>query len=70
MVGWAPWISEEYAYGKVMEHLGGPDTLFTYLGEDMLMRNVPKSFRMRPFVSSKYFSGETLFIVTFYGIVF
>ena len=69
LVAWAPWIREDYAYGKVMEHLGGPDTLFTYLGETMPLGAVPKSFVKLPFVSLVYFPSEAMFIVTFYGSI-
>jgi len=50
-----------------MEHLGGSDALFDYLGETMPLRNVPESFKKLPFVSLVYFLGEATFIVTFYG---
>ena len=40
LIAWAPWITEEYAYAKAMEHLGRPDALFNYLGETMPMRDV------------------------------
>lgn len=43
LIAWAPWITEEYAYAKVMEHLGGPDALFNYLGETMPLSDVPRS---------------------------
>ena len=69
LVAWAPWITEEYAYAKVMEHLGGPDTLFTYVGETMPLSDVPLSFVRLPFVSLVYFPSEAMFIVTFYGSV-
>ena len=67
LIAWAPWITEEYAYSRVMEHLGGPDTLFNYLGETMPLKNIPKSFKKLPFASLVYFPGEAMFIVTFYG---
>ena len=69
LIAWAPWITGEYAYNKVMEHKGGPDTLFNYLGENMPLRDVPKSFVRLPFISLVYFPGEAMFIVTFYGSV-
>ena len=69
LVAWAPWITEEYAYGKVMEHLGGPDILFNYLGETMPLREVPKSFVKFPFISTVYFPSEAMFMITFYGSV-
>ena len=69
LVAWAPWITEEYAYAKVMEHLGGPDALFNYVGETIPLSDVPKSFVRLPFVSLVYFPSEAMFIVTFYGSV-
>lgn len=66
-IAWAPWITEDYAYARVMEHLGGPDTLFNYTGETMSLSDVPKSFKKLPFGSLVYFPGEAMFIVTFYG---
>ena len=69
LIAWAPWITEEYAYAKVMEHLGGSDALFNYLGETMPLSDVPKSFKKLPFVSFVYFPGEAMFIITFYGSV-
>ena len=69
LMAWAPWVTEDYAYSKVMEHLGGPDVLFNYLGETMPLSDVPKSFKKLPFVSLVYFPGEAMFTVTFYGSV-
>jgi len=69
LIAWAPWITEEYAYAKVMEHLGGSDALFKCLGETMPLSDVPKSFKKLPFVSLVYFPGEAMFIITFYGSV-
>jgi len=69
LIAWAPWITEEYAYNKVIEHLGGPDVLFNYLGEAMPLKDVPKSFVKLPFVSLVYFPGEAMYIVIFYGDV-
>ena len=66
LIAWSPWIIEEYAYSRVMEHLGGPENTFLYLGETMLLQDVPKSFVKLPFVSLVYFPGEAMFIVTFY----
>jgi hypothetical protein len=67
LIAWAPWITEEYAYARVVEHLGGPEVLFNYLGESMPLKNVPKSFKKLPFISLVYFPGEAMFMVTFYG---
>ena len=67
LIAWAPWITEDYAYTRVMEHLGGSDASFNYLGETMPVKNVPKSFKKLPFIFLVYFPGEAMFIVTFYG---
>ena len=69
LIAWAPWITEEYAYASVMEHLGGPDAPFIYLGETMPLKDVPKTFKKLPFVSLVYFPDEAMFIVTFFGSV-
>lgn len=75
LMGWAPWITEEYAYGKVIKHLGGSDVLFDYLGETMPLSEVPKSFVKFPFFSLVYFPGEgctmfmAIYAITFYGNV-
>ena len=39
---WAPWISDDYAINKVVEKLGGPETCFNYLGQDLAVRDIPK----------------------------
>lgn len=67
LIAWAPWITEEYVYAKVIEHLGGSDALFNYLGETMPLSEAPKSFKKLPFVSFVYFPSEVMLIVTFYG---
>ena len=41
---WAPWITSDYAINKVVEKLGGPDTRFNYLGQDMAVRYPHRSW--------------------------
>ena len=41
MLFWAPWITDDYAIDKVVEKLGGPDTRFDYLGQDMVVKDIP-----------------------------
>lgn len=69
LFAWAPWITEEYAYKKVMDHLGGPDVSYNYLGETMAVKDIPKTFVKVPFGSLVYFPGEAVYIVTFLGMV-
>ncbi|MFX0025383.1 MAG: hypothetical protein ACFE8M_03150 [Candidatus Hermodarchaeota archaeon] len=69
-VAWAPWITEDYAYDLVMEHLGGRDSEYNYLGEMISLKDIPKTFIKLPFVSLVYFPGEAMYIVSFFGIVF
>ncbi len=69
LIAWAPWIKEKHVHDKVMEHLGGLDTMFNYPGETMPLSDVPKTFRKVPFVSLMYFPGEAVFMVTFYGSI-
>lgn len=69
VLAWAPWITEEYAINKVAEKLGGPDSRFNYLGEEVTVKEVPKNVVWFPFVKAVYFPSEAMFIVTFYGRV-
>ncbi|MFX0064264.1 MAG: hypothetical protein ACFFC7_18990 [Candidatus Hermodarchaeota archaeon] len=69
LMAWAPWITEEYAYNRVIDHLGGPNASYDYLGETMPVKDVPKTFVKLPFVSLVYFPSEAMYIVTFYGLV-
>lgn len=70
IIAWAPWISEDYAYELVMEHLGGSDVKYNYLGEMLPLKDIPKTFVKFPFVSLVYFPGEAMYVVTFFGFVF
>ena len=69
VLAWAPWLTEEYCYDKVIQHLGGADQPFDYLGETMNVGEVPKTLSRLPFVAVVYFPGEAAFFVSFYGIV-
>ena len=69
ILAWAPWLTEEFCYGKVVEHLGGPEQPFNYLGETMSAGEVPKILSRLPFFAVVYFPGEAAFFVTFYGAV-
>jgi len=69
LLAWSPWITEEYAINKVINHLGGPDTEYVYLGENMTLSEIPKNAVKVPFVTLVYFPGEAMYIVTFFGIV-
>ena len=66
---WAPWITDEYAINKVVEKLGGPDTLFNYLGQDMAVNDIPKVVSWFPFGRFVYFPSEAGWFVSFYGNV-
>jgi ribose/xylose/arabinose/galactoside ABC-type transport system permease subunit len=64
---WAPWITDDYAINKVVEKLGGPDTRFNYLGEEMVVRDIPKVVSWFPFGRYVTFPGEAGWFVSFYG---
>ena len=66
---WAPWITDDYAIDKVVERLGGPDTRFDYLGEELAVRDVPKSVSWAPFGRYVTFPSEAVWFVSFYGRV-
>ncbi len=66
---WAPWITDDYAINKVVERLGGPDTRFNYLGQEMAVRDVPKSVSWLPFGRYVTFPSEAGWFVSFYGKV-
>jgi len=66
---WAPWISDDYAIYRVVEELGGPEAHFTYLGQDMALKDVPKGVYWFPFGRFVTFPGEAGWFVTFYGDV-
>jgi len=69
LLAWAPWITEEYAIGKVTEMLGGPDAQFHYIDKTMPVKDIPKEVNWLPFVKFVTFPGEAGWFVTFLGIV-
>ena len=64
---WAPWITDDYAINKVVEKLGGPDTRFNYLGQDMAVKDIPIEVGWFPFGRYVTFPGEAGWFVSFYG---
>ena len=69
IIAWAPWLTEDYACGKVTEHLGGADSEFKYLNEMMTVAEVPKTYTRVPFAILVYFPSEAMYMVTFYGSI-
>jgi hypothetical protein len=66
---WAPWVTDDYAIGRVVEKLGGPDARFDYLGQDMAIKDVPKEVSWLPFGRFVTFPGEAGWFVSFYGSI-
>ena len=66
---WAPWITNDYAVNKVVEKLGGTDAHFSYLNQDMAVKDIPKQVDWFPFGRFVTFSGEAGWFVSFYGNV-
>ena len=66
---WAPWITTDYAIGKVFERLGVPEAHYYYLNQDMAIKDVPKEVSWFPFGRFVYFPGEAGWFVSFYGSV-
>ena len=69
LTAWAPWLTDEFAISMVVEKLGGQDRKYDYLGEEMPLRDVPKSVIRIPFGALVYFPSEVVYIVTFFGLV-
>jgi len=69
MLAWAPWITDSYAVSKVVEKLGGPETRFNYLGQDMAVKDVPTEVHWLPFCRYVTFPSEAGWFVTFWGSV-
>ena len=42
VLAWAPWVINDYAVGKVVGKLEGPDTRFNYLGQDLAIKDIQK----------------------------
>jgi hypothetical protein len=53
----------------VVEILGGPETRFNYLGEDMAIKDIPKEVSWFPFGRYVTFPREAGWLVNFYGAV-
>ena len=66
---WAPWITYDYAVTKVVEKLGGLEARFSYLHEDMAVKDIPKQVNWFPFGRYVVFPGEAGWFVSFYGSV-
>jgi len=67
LVVWAPWITKDYDINKVVEKLGGPDTRFNYLGQDMSVKDIPIEVGWFPFGRYVTFPSEAGWFVSFYG---
>ena len=67
LVVWAPWITDDFVINKAVEKLGGPDTRFNYLGEDMAVKDIPIEVGWFPFGRFVTFLGEAGWFVSFYG---
>ena len=66
---WAPWVKDDYVVDKVVEKLGGPDSRFSYLGQDLAVKDIPKEVSWLPFGRYVTFPGEAGWYVSFYGNV-
>ena len=66
---WAPWVTDDYAIGRVVEKLGGSAARFSYLGQDMAIKDVPKEVSWLPFGRFVTFPGEASWFVSFYGSI-
>jgi len=66
---WAPWVTNDYVVGKVIEKLGGPDIRFDYLGQDLAIKDILKEVSWLPFGRYVVFPGEAGWYVSFYGRV-
>lgn len=66
---WAPWITDDYAIDRVVEELGGLETRFNYVGQDLAVKDIPKEVSWFPFGRYVIFPGEAGWFVSFYGSV-
>jgi hypothetical protein len=67
---WALWITFDFAVNNVVEQLGGPETLFNYLNQNMAVKEVPKQVNWFPFGRYVVFPGEAGCFVSFYCSVY
>ncbi len=66
---WAPWMTNEFAVGRVVQKLGGQEATFHYLNHDMAVKDIPKQVSWIPFGRYVTFPGEAGWFVSFYGSV-
>ena len=69
LLAWAPWITDSYAVGRVIEKLGGPEARFNYLGEEMAVKDAPTEVHWLPFCRFVTFPSEGGWFVTFWGAI-
>lgn len=69
LLAWAPWITDDYSINKVIEKLGGSETRFNYLHQDMAVKDIPKEVGWFPFGRYVTFPGEAGWFVSFYGTI-
>lgn len=69
LLAWAPWITNDFAINKVVEKLGGSETRFNYLNQNMTVKDIPKQVNWVPFGRYVVFPGEAGWFVSFYGTV-
>jgi hypothetical protein len=67
---WTPWITNDFAVNKVVEKLGGSETRFNYLNQDMTVKDIPKQVSWVPFGKYVVFPGEAGWFVSFFGSVY
>lgn len=66
---WAPWITNDFAVKKVVEKLGGTEARFSYLNQDMAVKDILKQVNWIPFGRYIIFPGESGWFVSFYGSI-
>jgi len=59
MLVWAPWITDDFAVGKVVEKFGSPEARFNHLGQDMAVKDVPTEVHWLPFLSARCVSERS-----------
>ncbi len=69
LFAWAPWITNDFAVNKVVEKLGGSETRFNYLNQNMAIIDIPKEVKWIPFGRYVVFPGEAGWFVSFFGSV-
>ena len=69
LLAWCPWITDDYAIKRAVEHVGGEDAKFNYLGDEMAVKDIPKVVIGYPFFKAVYFPSEAVWFVTFTGLI-